>query len=73
MLPQVIEKAVRKYHKKCIKLSDSTDWISSKLTMLKTWVRTRVVEINCLCDASRWFYADTKEMVADIGTRRVVI
>ena len=33
-------------------------------------VRTRVVEINCLCDASWWFYVDTKEMVADIGTRK---
>ena len=69
----IIKKAFGKYHKKCIKLSDSTvalHWISSKLTMLKTWVRTRVVEINRLCDASWWFYVDTKEMVADIGTRK---
>ena len=69
----IIKKAFGKYHKKCIKLLDSTvalHWISSKLTMLKTWVRTRVVEINCLCDASWWFYVDTKEMVADIGTRK---
>ena len=68
-----IKKAFGKYHKKCIKLSDSTvalHWIPSKLTMLKTWVRTRVVEINRLCDASWWFYVDTKEMVADIGTRK---
>ena len=68
-----VKKALGKYHKKCIKLSDSTvalHWISSKLTVLKTWVRTRVVEINRLCDASSWFYVDTKDMVADIGTRK---
>ena len=56
-----------------IKLSDSSaalHWISSQLTVLRTWVRTRVAEINRLCDASSWVYVDTKDMVADIGTRK---
>ena len=28
------------------------------------------MEINRLCDASSWFYVDTKDIVADIGTRK---
>ena len=69
----VVKKAFGQYHKKSIKLFDSTvalHWISSQFTLLKTLVRTRVVEINRLGDTSSWSYVDSKDMVADIGTRK---
>ena len=69
----VVKKAFGQYHKKSIKLSDSTvalHWISSQFILLKTWVRTRAVEINRLSDTSSWSYVDSKDMVADIGTRK---
>ena len=69
----VVKKAFGQYHKKSIKLSDSTvalHWISSQFTLLKTLVRTRVVEINRLGDTSSWSYVDSKNMLADIGTRK---
>ena len=69
----VVKKAFGQHHKKSIKLSDSIvalHWISSQFTLLKTWVRTRVVEINRLSDTSSWSRVDSKDMVANIGTRK---
>ena len=68
-----VRKAFGSYHKKSIKLTDSMvalHWISSQRTALKTWVRTRVIEINRLCEASTWRYVDTSNMIADLGTRK---
>ena len=33
------------------------------------WVQNRVIEINRLTDASLWWYVDSNNMVADLGTR----
>lgn len=68
----VVKRALGSYHKRSIKLTDSIvalSWIGSK-SALKTWVRTRVIEINRLSDYSEWRYVETKNMIADIGTRR---
>ena len=61
------------YHTKCWKLTDSQvvlHWINSKKSALKMWVRYRVIEINRLTDVDKWYYVDSKNMIADIGTRK---
>ena len=71
----VVGKALGNRHKGTLKLIDSQvtlHWICSKRTVLKTWVRNRVIEINRLCDSSLWRYVDGANMVADIGTRKGV-
>ena len=68
-----VQKAFGTYHKRAIKLTDSMvtlHWISSQRNTLKTWVRTRVIEINRWCGASNWCYVATTDMVADLGTRK---
>ena len=57
---------------KALKLADSLvtlHWISSHRNTLKTWVRTRVIEVNRLCDTCDLRYVETADMVADFGTR----
>ena len=65
-------------HKKAYKLSDSMvalHWICSKTIVLKAWCRARVIEIGRLTEdgdsetADNWFYVESANMVADIGTR----
>ena len=60
-------------HKECLKLTDSQVamfWIRSKRSKLKLGVRNQVIEINRLCDVQDWRAVDTKDMIADIGTRK---
>ena len=45
-------------------------WINSKKSALKMWVRNRIIEINRLVDIDRWHYVNTKNMIADLGTRK---
>ena len=62
-----------KYVKSRINLTDSQialSWISNPQLPLKQWPRNRVVEINRLTDRTNWFYIESKNMTADIGTRR---
>ena len=69
-----VKKAFGNYHKKAVKLSDSMvalHWISCKRTVLKTWVRNRVIEINRLCDTNDWRYVRSSDRVADLGTRKI--
>ena len=59
--------------KEQIKLTDSQatlHWINNESGVLKQWVRNRVIEINRLTDKSLWRYVHSKNMVADIGTRK---
>ena len=62
-------------HKKCWKLTDSQvslHWLRSKRSRLKLGVRNCTMEINRLSDVNDWRYVESKDMVADIGTRRGV-
>ena len=69
----VLGKAFGKYHHRRIKLTDSTValyWISNEETVLKSWARERVIEINRICDKSLWFHVESGDNPADIGTRK---
>ena len=37
---------------------------------MKQWVRNRVIEINRLTSRENWFYIETANMMADLGTRK---
>ena len=45
-------------------------WISNEDKPLKQWVRNRVLEIKRFTQLEDWKYIDTRNMIADIGTRR---
>ena len=69
----VVKLSLGDLHKECIKLTDSQvvlHWISNTRNPLKQWVRNKVVEINRLDDRSSWKYVQSKDMVADLGTRK---
>ena len=56
---------------RCWKPRDSQvalHWIGYTRSALKMWVRNRVVD--GLADSSLWRYVDSKNMCADIGTRK---
>ena len=57
-----------------VKLTDSQvvlHWINNHDKPVKQWVRNRVVEINRYTEPSEWMYVSSKDMIADLGTRRV--
>ena len=37
---------------------------------MKEWIRNSVIEINRLTDKSLWRYVHSKNMIADLGTRK---
>ena len=56
-----------------MKLTDSQIalyWINSTRSELKLWVRNRVIEINRLTELNAWRYVKSKDMIADLGTRK---
>ena len=68
-----VEKAFGSYHKNSLKISDSMvalHWIACSVRRLKQFVRTLVIEINRLCDVSKWRYVESSKMPADLGTRK---
>ena len=72
---QVVRKALHKYHKEYVKLTDSQiviHWINSDSKPLKTWVKNRVIEIRRFSPPENWYYVSGENMPADIGTRRGV-
>ena len=71
----VVRRSFGDYHKKYHKFTDSQVtlfWIHSRDKPLKQWVRSRVIEINRLDDSSKWFYIQSQNNIADIGTRKGV-
>ena len=71
---EVVRRSLMKHHKRAIKLCDSQialHWINSNDLPLKQWVRNRVLEIRRHTNLQDWFYVRSKDMIADIGTRRV--
>ena len=70
---EVVRKALEKFHIGHIKFGDSQIalyWMMNEERPLKKWVRNRVIEIRRLTDLSDWRYIKSKQMIADIGTRR---
>ena len=70
---EVVKKAFHKTHQKSIKFTDSQialHWISNDTRTLKQWVRNRCIEVRMFTDTSSWKYVRSKNMTADIGTRR---
>ena len=69
----VVKVSLGSYHKKCMKLTDSQivlHWISNSNNPLKQWARNKVVNILRLTDLRSWMYVQSKDMIADVGTRK---
>ena len=63
------------YFRRPLKLTDSQivmHWINSSRSELKLWVRNRVIEINRLTELTQWRYIKSKDMIADLATRKGV-
>ena len=70
---EIIRKAFYKVHKRHTKMSDSQitlHWIKSEDRPLKQWVRNRVIDIRRLTDLDDWRYVESRNMIADLGTRK---
>ena len=73
MSGHVVKVSFGKYHKNHLEIMDSQvilHWIHTVRAELKLWVRNRVIEINRLTEKERWRYVRSKNMIADIGTRK---
>ena len=70
---EVVRRALKSKHDGSIKLTDSTinlHWISNDEITLKPFVRNRIIEIKRFTSSENWYYINTKQMLADIPTRR---
>lgn len=70
---EVVKRSLGEIHKSSIKLCDSQvvlHWIGNEEKPLKQWVRDRVIEIHRFSMPTDWFYVSSKNMIADLGTRR---
>ena len=70
---EVVRRSFGSYHKSSIKLSDSQillHWIYNDEKALKVWVRTRVIEILRFTLRSQWYFVDSENLIADLGTRK---
>ena len=70
---EIVRKALYKVHRGHMKLSDSQItlyWLKSEDRPLKQWVRNRVIEIRRLTNLNDWRFVDSKNMIADLGTRK---
>ena len=69
----VVKTSLGDMYKKSWMLTDSQvalHWIHCTKSKLKVWVRNRVIEINRLVDMHLWRYVESKQNIADIGTRK---
>ncbi|XP_066927641.1 uncharacterized protein [Clytia hemisphaerica] len=70
---EIVKRSLTTWHQSSIKLTDSQivlHWISNENKPLKQYVRTRVIEIKRSTSNQDWFYVNTNNMIADIGTRK---
>ena len=73
---EVVRGSFKQYHKEAIKFTGSQislHWITNEEKPLKQWTRNRVIEILRFTRKAQWYYVQTKDMVADIGTRKGVM
>ena len=72
---EIVKRSLGNLHKSSTKLTDSQialHWISNDEKPLKQWVRNRVLEIHRFTNRDQWFYVQSDQNVADLGTRRGV-
>ena len=70
---EVVRRSLKNYVKYGIKLTDSQivlHWLNNKDLPLKQWVRNRVNEILRFTTVDDWWYTDSSNMIADLGTRK---
>ena len=70
---EVIKRSLGRHHQSSTKLTDSQialHWISNSDKPLKQWVRNRVIEIRRFTMAEQWKYVQSKDMIADLETRK---
>ncbi|XP_057294722.1 uncharacterized protein LOC130623268 [Hydractinia symbiolongicarpus] len=70
---EIVKRSFKNLVKSTKKFTDSQitlHWISNDEKPLKQWVRNRVLEIHRFTSKDQWSYVQSKNMVADIGTRR---
>ena len=70
---KIVQRAFGDHHDKHLKFSDSQIvlfWIKNSDKPLNQWVRNRVIDIRRFTDAQDWYYVDSSNMIADLGTRR---
>ena len=70
---EVVKRVLGPLHKSDIKLSDSQvvlHWINNDDKPLKQWVRNRVIDIRRFANPTDWYYVKSKDMIADLGTRK---
>ena len=71
----IVRRLLKNLHTRSLNLTDSQvvlHWLNCTKSVLKMWVRNRVVEICRLVDRSQWRYVNSENMIADIGTRKGV-
>ena len=70
---EVVRRSISKFHKKSTKFTDSQivlHWLCNNEQVLKEWTRNRVIEVQRFTDPTSHVYVKSKDMIADIGTRR---
>ena len=70
---EIVKRAFYKHHRHAHKFTDSQialHWLSNEERQLKMWVRNRVIEIRRFTSLADWKYVQSKDMIADMGTRR---
>ena len=70
---EVVRRAHGKHHLHGVKLIDSQivlHCISNEERQLRQWVRNRVIEVKIFTEIKDCYYIDTKNMIADIATRK---
>ena len=70
---EVVERAFYNHYKKSLKFTDCQivlHWINNDERPLKEWVRNRVIKIRRFAEVEEWYYIDSANMIADIGTRK---
>ena len=45
-------------------------WINNIKSVMKQWVRNRAIEINRLTECKSWKYVNSKDIIANLGTRK---
>ena len=70
---EVVRRSFGSYHKHQLKICDSEivlHWLYNQEKPLKKWVKTRVLEVLRFTNIDDWYHVNSRNMIADIGTRQ---